>query len=168
MSKNFKEEDLEGKAKKIHQPEFILLDKEEEPSTFSSNKAQRDYQRQEQQDSQKSDYTETLKKLSHKRLTFPVHMLILLAAITLAIATAITATLAILSFILAGLILFQSVQLNHFALYFWQRAYKLFIFTLGLSFAVFTPSFGFGLILLYLSLKGEKVKNTYFSRFFNL
>ncbi len=148
------ENNLEEKNKTIHQPEYIILDGNETDGHGASSGEER------------GEYVEALSRLGKKSFPFAARILIFLTAIGIAVASLIALAGAIVSTLLAGLILFQKAEVNMYMFKAWANAKKLAVFTLGLIIAIFSPVFGFGIIVLYLMLLGEHLDQSFFKRMF--
>lgn len=135
----------EDSDRTIHQPEYVILDKEEE-------------QPQQQYAKEQADYLTTLHKIGQLRFGLGLRILCLLAAGIAAIATAIIAVLALIVVAMGAITLFLSKDINAQVLKALRNVRKLLVITFGLFLAVFSPALGLGMIVLYFMLKGESLQ----------
>jgi hypothetical protein len=154
IQKGYPEEGEEEKPK-IHQPEFIILDGSDEgPSPSQESKEMG------------AEYVETLQKIGHMSFGWPIRIMCFSGAIIAALATAFVAVLACVSFLIAGLVLFMMKDANAQMFKVFATVRKLFVLTLGLLIAVFSPPLGLGMIVLYFMLHGERLQQSIFTRTF--
>ncbi len=146
--------DLEEKPKKVLEPEYEILDgREQDENKNDSSKTQQ------------GEYVDVLSNLRHHHFPFAIRILIFLTVIGIAVASLFAAAFALINTALAGILLFQNGQINIHMQKSWRNVGKLLVFTFGLIIAVFNPPFGFGIIVLYLMLRGENL-NASFTRMF--
>lgn len=69
--------------------------------------------------------------------------------------------------LVAGLVLFRNSASNAKARYYWKQLKKTIAVTLGLLIATISPSFGFGIIILYFLIQGEEIQNSFLNQVIN-
>lgn len=133
----------------IHQPEFIILEAEELP-------------RSEEQ----SDIFETLKKVNAKHFPWGIRIIILTVFLFFFPILAILLLYVLIQAAVALVTFFQSPA----AISNLQKAWTTFtngiVMTLGLGIAIFSPAFGFSVIMLYFLLHRDNSGGVYVRRFF--
>lgn len=137
----------EDKDRTIHQPEYVILDKEEDES-----------RKEQQYGKEQADYLATLHKIGQMKFGVGLRLLCLVAAFFTALATAFIAALALVAVAMGAITLFLSKDVNTQVLKALSNVRKLFVITFGLLVAVFSPALGLGLIVLYFMLKGESLQ----------
>jgi hypothetical protein len=145
--------DLEEKPKKVLEPEYEILDGKQDENIKDNSKTQQ------------GEYVDVLSSLRQHHFPFAIRILIFLTVIGIAVAALFAAVLALINTALAGILFFQNEQINIQMRKSWRNVGKLLVFTLGLIIAVFNPPFGFGIIVIYLMLRGENL-NSSFTRMF--
>lgn len=138
-------EQEEDKDRTVHQPEYIILDKEEEPA-------------QPQYAKEQADYLTTLHKIGQMRFGVGIRFLCLVAGLVAAIATLFVAALSLIVVALGAITLFLSKDVNTQVLNSLRNVRKLLVITFGLLLAVVSPALGLGMIVLYFMLKGESLQ----------
>lgn len=136
---------MEENDRKIHQPEYIILDKEEEEPKHQYAKEQ-------------ADYLATLHKIGQMRFGVGLRILCLLGGVVAAIATTIVAALSLIVVAMGAITLFLSKDINEQVLKALRNVRKLIVITFGLLLAVLSPALGLGMIILYFMLKGESIQ----------
>jgi|688.fasta_scaffold01000_9 hypothetical protein len=153
---SFKEPFEEKEKRKIHQPEFIILTSDEEEG-----------ERGPKRESLQGEYVEILKTLGGKKFSWSIRLLTFLAAIGAAVGLIFVFFMTLVSTLLAGLTLFMNKEINAKVINSWKNVRKILVILVGLTIGIFSPTLGFGLIILYLMLHGESLKkNLFFSRIF--
>ena len=137
----------EDKDRTIHQPEYVILDKEEDEARKDEGYAK-----------EQADYLTTLHKIGQMKFGVGLRILCLLAAFFVALATVFIAALSLIAVAMGALTLFLSKEVNTQVLKALNNVRKLFVITFGLLIAVFSPALGLGLIVLYFMLKGESLQ----------
>ena len=151
---DFDNRETEGKARKIHQPEFVILEGGGESfSSGTTNKEQ-------------LEYIETLQKIGKMSFGWPVRIMCLSATIIAAASALVVFFFTVLSVLLASLALFMMKDVNAYMLKAINNLRKLLAITVGLFIAVFSPPLGLGMIVLYFMLHGEALSNGLFNRIF--
>lgn len=145
------ENNMEDNDPKIHQPEYIILDKEEE-------------QPQNQQSKEQADYLATLQKIGQLQFGFGLRFLCLIAGLVAAVATVIVGALALIVFGIGLITLFMSKEINEQVVKALRNVRKLLVITFGLFLAVLSPALGLGMIILYFMLKGEALQQDIVNR----
>ena len=74
---------------------------------------------------------------------------------------------AVVAAFLATLLFFQSEKVNGLVKSLWGLYRKALVYSLGTFAATFSPSFGFGIIVLYYMLRGESMEGDPFMRMVN-
>lgn len=135
---------------KIHQPEYVILDAVEE-----------DQEKQEKFSSQ-GEYLEVFNKLSHRKFSWGIRLLSFIVAVFASLVLIFIFLLALVSTALGILTLYLNKEVNETILRCWRNVRKLAVILMGLLIGVFSPSLGFGLIILYLMMHGESLRKTFF------
>lgn len=69
--------------------------------------------------------------------------------------------------LIAGLLVFKNPTSNAKAWYYWKQLKKTAAVMLSLLIATISPSFGFGMIILYFVLQGEEIHNSFLNQIMN-
>jgi hypothetical protein len=132
--------------KKIHEPEFIILDAEDEDRESFVKKSQ-------------AEYFETFQMLKTLRHTWSLRLIsAVLFWFSLFVLVVFFFVFAV-NVLFSVVTLFQNKKLDSGTLAAWAQFKKACVFSVGLLLAVFSPSLGFGLIVLYYLLREEKLSN---------
>lgn len=143
------------KGSKIHHPEFIVVTEEYKESSSGG-----EYKYQS------SATFEPFEKLRDVKPSFIVRFACLFSSMIL-FAAAFCGVFILLGLCVLVLIsLAQVPSLNQFAKNYWSMLRKVFVTALGLFVAVFSPVFGFGIIILYFVLVVGGTNDPIFSKFF--
>lgn len=133
-------------SEQIHHPEFIIIDEE------SAEKERIQGRREEGSFSSFEDLTDVKFPFSIRVVSFGLSLLMLMSAIA-----------AVLGIIGAGLISVltlgyyeRSIALFHRCVNWWRKSSVL---ALGFFIAIFSPSFGFTIIIIYFLMLGEKISH---------
>lgn len=145
-------EESPKEEKKVHQPEFIILEAEEEQGT--------------QVPDQHLEYLSFINKLSKKKFSFALRIFILLSAIFVLAAIFFVAAFMILTIFFAALGLFRSPELNRNMFKSWGYLKKTVVIFIGLFLSLFSPALGLSLILFYLMTHGERLNKSFINKFF--
>lgn len=112
----------------------------------------------------KPNYFENLKKINKSNYPFFLRIL------TLFVAFILLFWMICISFILVIVSLFSIVtffkvdQLNNYLKQFWKLLRRISAFCLALFVATLSPSFGLGILTLYLMMQGENLESSFMSR----
>ena len=149
----------EAKAKKdkIHQPEYIILDREEKARQEGFYESYKE-----------GEYIEVLNKLGQKKYSWLIRLFIFMSALFVSIACFFVFFLALVHTVLALLTVFLNKEINASLYRSWCNVRKSFVMLLGLLIGVFSPPLGLGLVILDLMLHKENLrKNFLFTRVFH-
>jgi hypothetical protein len=138
----------------IHQPEFILLDKER-PDVEDEFAKQKNNQ-----------YFQALKMLQKIRPSLGLRLIILVSFVFLSIAVLVVSFFFLLNMVISMFALFQNANLNKNTSLSWKNLKKVFTFWIGVLIGFFSPSLGLGFIILYLMQEGEPLNKAILSRLF--
>lgn len=116
---------------------------------------------------EKGDYFQTIETLSKKQFSVGLRVLTAFMSIGALAIGLVLAVVCLVSGALAALLFFQSEAFNANFRRHWKWFRRACAFLLGLSVATFSPTFGFGILILYFMLQGEKFDNRIISRFVN-
>lgn len=147
-------DDKSGEERKF--PDFIFIDngqKDEEPIHLET---------EEEKDQR---YQQSFQRIEGVRFPFFVRILALMGAIVVFILAMIAFALFLFALCLTVLTLFLSPDINNRLKSVWNQFRKLIVICLGLLIAVFSPPLGMGLIVLDFMFHGEKISNSFMSRF---
>ena len=133
---------------KIHQPEFVILNGDEEEKTGEQSK--------------QGEYIDLLNKLNRKKFSWGLRLITLMAAVFVAIACVFAFVLALVSGFLTLITFMMNPEIKATMVRCWRGLRKLLVIFIGLIIGVFSPSLGFGLIILYLMLHKENLRKTFF------
>ncbi|MCE5318885.1 MAG: hypothetical protein LLG04_16175 [Parachlamydia sp.] len=146
MSKN--EPDSDGHT--VHQPEYVILDAEEETP----------------QSDQSGELFDTLKALSAKHIPWPMRIAFLfLFFFCLAFAVILIIHL-LFHTVLATVTLFQSPALNSHVQKAWKILVSAIVVALGFAIAIFSPTFGLSVMMLYFMLHRDNQSGAFVTSFF--
>lgn len=134
-------------------PEFIVIEEGEEGEGYGTFGEE-----------QEATFQAFQKIITGKRYPFSLHVwMFFLFLVTLTI-SCIAVFLLFLSLAIATLTLFQFKAFNNYAMMIWRNFRRMIVFTLGFAIAIFSPPFGFGIILLYFMLYGDALANQFAER----
>lgn len=139
--------------KKIHRPEFIVIDSMGEK--IDPNK-----------EGNWNDLLTTLNDFSKQSFSLKIRLMAFLLAVSFVFVMAFVVCLGLIEMILAGMCLFKNANLNALLRKIWQKIKKLSVVTAGLWISIFSPQLGFSVILLYFMQHGESLKHTFFEGVF--
>jgi ABC-type multidrug transport system fused ATPase/permease subunit len=145
-----------GQQKKIHQPEFIILEDDERQETRHSTES-----------SLHQEYIELLKKLNQRKYSWSVRLMTFFGFFFLGILTLVLAFFAAISILIALISLFRSSEANEYMHKAVRQVKKFLVMTAGMFIGIFSPSLGLGLILLYFLMQGETLNKVFVSKVFS-
>lgn len=139
-----------------HVPEFVYIDDEDTYEYESTFSGMREKGSDSLQDLVKRRYPAKLRVI-----TFFISLLALLF-------TCVTLIFLTLYVCLSGLLLFQNDRLNFYLKKCFNVFKKSLVFFLGFFVATLSPGFGFGIIILYFIMQGEKMSDPVMGRIFQM
>jgi ABC-type multidrug transport system fused ATPase/permease subunit len=136
-------------------PEFVVLDAEEDS-------------KQRQRDSKEKEFLDSIFRLKKQHYGFALRIFFVFLGLFFLIALALVSIATFVVFLFALLGLFQVGSFNAAFSRAWKSFRVVFASTLGMFVAVLDPAFGLGIVVLYLMLNGENVKDGMMSRIINI
>lgn len=149
-------DDPQEDKEKVHQPEYIILDAEE-----NGGKSEKISPKQ-------LEFVETINFLSTRKFSFGLRLLLLISALFVFLALFFVGVMTLITACFAMLALFKSEELNRNMIKSWGYLKKTLTILIGLILGFFSPVLGLSLILVYLMIHGENLQNTFFSKVFTL
>lgn len=140
----------EDNGDKVHTPEYVLLDAEE-----SSEKRE-----------ETGDAFQTMRGIGAKKFPWSMRIVIILAFVPVLLAAIVTLFALAFTFALAFITFFQSSEMNNNLKKAWETFKSVLAVILGLIIAIFSPAFGFSIIMLYFMLHQQEGRSAYVRRFF--
>jgi hypothetical protein len=113
----------------------------------------------------KAEFFDSFYRMEKRSYPLPFRAFTFTASIILFICSAIVTLFFVISLGIGLLGLYQNEALNRPLMKFWGILKKILVFAMGFFLASFNPAFGFGFILLYFMMHGEKVNPILMSRF---
>ena len=150
MSENQQEKSEDKKRFEGVLPDEIIVAEDPE-------KKQRDF-------SEKMAYFEAIQKIDTEGYPFFMRLVTLFIGILLFCWSIIIGVVELAIVFLAAICLFNSEPLNQYMREYWQILCKMSAYSLSLFVATLAPSFGLGILALYLTMKGENLENSLMSR----
>lgn len=151
-----KEPEEEKRESSIHHPEFIILTEEHSEQVYHESGSE-----------QKSEFYQPFEKLEGIQATAGLRIGCLITSFLMLGCTVFVFLFLMFALILAALTFGQVESLNSMLKKYWSIFRKVFVITMGLTVAVFSPFFGLGLIILYFILFIRSEQDPIFSRFFS-
>lgn len=135
---------------KVHQPEYVILDAEEEAPRSDGS----------------GEMFDTLKKVSVKHFSWPMRIAFLILFFFFLSVAAILLFYLGFHIALATVTLFQSPELNNNVKKAWNLLVSDLVIALGLAIGFFSPAFGLSVMMLYFMLHRENSSGAFVTRFF--
>lgn len=145
MSKN-----ESGDGRTVHQPEYVILDAEEETPRSE----------------QSGEMFDTLKKLSAKHIPWPMRIVFLILFFFCLAVAVLLLLYFLFHTVLATVTLFQNPALNNNVKKAWNILVSDIVIALGFAIGFFSPTFGLSVIMLYFMLHRESQGGAFVTRFF--
>ncbi len=133
------------------EPHVILLDDQQSERNYQEGK----------------DFFDSFHRFEKATYPMPFRFFTFTASLTLFLSSAILACFLIISLFIGLLALYQSPTLNGPIHRIWKILRRLLVISLGLFIGSFSPAFGFGIVLLYFIMQGEKLNVSILSRMMN-
>lgn len=117
---------------------------------------------------ERKEYLESIQKLGKGKYPFSLRILTFFASLATFFTSCIALILCLPAFIIAALLLFQVKKVNAVLKKYWKLFKRTLVISFGLIISSFSPSIGFGIILLYFLILGEKINNRFLAHMVNL
>lgn len=142
----------DASEQKAKMPDYIYVEEDDQSNAFSA---------------QYKEYYNALNRLQKYNYSWGIRLACLFVTALMTVYIALMGLLFLFTGALAALMLFRSESANiHFQQY-WRRFRRSVVIGLGTCVAIISPAFGFGIVVLYFMLHGDKLNDTFFSRFLN-
>lgn len=143
--------DSNSEKHRVHRPEYVILESE-------------DNLRSEQEGSQEA--FQAIKEVGTRNYTLSVRLFSLFSLSIVVILSCFLLLYLIFAAAAASLAFFQNVTLNNLFKGSWGMFKNALAVILGLTVSIFSPSFGFSIIMLYTILHQNEYASSYFKYFF--